>query len=222
MLRLRPVQMLWEPRERDCWFANWPLHMEGKEQQRKEVDRSKLGGGSLVSKGSYTWGLSWATARQVDLAPAHQNLKSLLRGLTWARSLIPFRGLSNTFLPQGRVLGAAPTVGTVGRACFPETGKGVRSPDCLGPARRSTRSPVLSVTASNRHRSCTFSATAFKLCFMVPYLPSPFSSQENSYQNVWSRFLSITCLRGSRLTLTAGSPSLPLHTESEVLYMEGH
>lgn len=62
-----------------------PLYMEGKEQLRKEAYHSKLGGGGLVSKGTYTWGLSWATTRQADLAPAHQNLKSVLGGLTWAQ-----------------------------------------------------------------------------------------------------------------------------------------
>lgn len=172
-----------------------PLHMEGKEQPRKEADYSQLGGGGLVSKGIYTWGLSWAMARQVDLAPAHQNLKSLLRGLTWARSLIPFSGPSNIFLSQGQVLGAAPTVGTMGRACFPETGKGVRSPGCLGPARRSTRSPVLSVTSSNSHRSCTFlnciqvvlhgSISAFSLQLTRELLPKCLEPFPKHYLLAW-------------------------------------
>ena len=43
------------------------LYVEGKERPKKEADHSRLVGAGLISKGTYSRGLSWVAAREVDL-----------------------------------------------------------------------------------------------------------------------------------------------------------
>ena len=53
-----------------CWFTNWPPDMEGKERPKKEVDHSRLVGGSFNKQRNFLTRLvlgSQRTSRSLHL-----------------------------------------------------------------------------------------------------------------------------------------------------------
>lgn len=67
---------------------NQLLLAEGRERAKKASGHSRLVGSRLMNKGTYSWGLPWATERQVHLCSCLSNLKNLCRGLNWVQSYI--------------------------------------------------------------------------------------------------------------------------------------
>ena len=116
-----------------------------RKDQRKEQNTLGWFMASLISKGTYLLGLTWATERWVDLHPHWPNLQSSYRGLQWIQSYISSRWSQQYLLSQGCVPEAAPSIRTMGRTYIPKTENRVRSLQVPG------------FNSQNNQRSCLLS-----------------------------------------------------------------
>lgn len=121
----------------------------------------------LTIKRTCLGGLSWVPREEIS-TPACQNLNSSQGGLHEAQSPVPSRRLSSAFLSQGCPTSAYCKHGGQREASWARNG--VRSFDGQGPALRSTRGHILSLTSSNTHPANTLSLYT---CRCPAFSPAP-------------------------------------------------
>lgn len=137
--------------------ANWLQYMEDKEKLKKKADHSRLVGGRFNMQRNLHMSRSLHSVvphpppHPAETQSAARILKLYIEDLMEFSHVISPNGLSTTLLSQGCIHEMTASVGIVGRIYIPRTGEGEQASSCMGPALRSTRGHVLSVTSCNTH-----------------------------------------------------------------------
>ena len=123
-------------------------YTEGKERRKREADHATLARGSFNKQGNLLTRLilrGHKMSRSLHLPASVLNVyRETSVGFN---QVFSSDGLNNTLLPQGCVLGTAPSVGTVDRVYIPRTEEGASN--CRGPAGESAGGHILLITSSN-------------------------------------------------------------------------
>lgn len=127
------------------WDLKSALYGESRGKWKKEADHSDGPVAGIISKRTYTQGLSWMPQEESIFALAHNVLKALIR---FGHTYDP-RGLKMTLLVQGCIFGAISGAEKTNWMHITWTRERLRVYGVLDPLQGSTSSNIFSMTTPN-------------------------------------------------------------------------
>ena len=128
---------------------SWSPYTEGRERQKKEAATPDCWVAALISKGTYTGGFPWATARWLNLHTPTRILRACTEALTGFSHYLVQTVSATPFSLKAAFLKQLLVCKQWAECTFQGQGRGWGASNCPGPTLGSTGGHILSMTSSN-------------------------------------------------------------------------